>query len=398
MRHSRCFDAQKKNGGGRETGRVIMFNKKLLILSSAAIVLAVVYVLTFVFDAGAKDARNAAYRWLSPEQAARVTEIELRGADDVTLRKDGETWMVVYPVGDRPEGQVSVPDTEGQVSTGAGLNGDRSEGQVSTGTDLDGRAPKLFPAKEARVKDLLAALTKTGAYSERGHSPSLHEKLDVQDSQPKRILVRDAVGAQLLGLIIGAADAAGGGINLRKAGDDAVRGGEDRFSVFTSSQRSGWAELRLFYHKAKMPVPADVQRLRLELPPEDPAATSPASYSFVRDGKGWKAEGETGSSLDTEKVESYLGALLEAVGENFVPELDAEWLVGNGGVAALVAAKIELEFGDGTSAALYLGPEIEGKYAVVSRQGRTSNHVYLLSGWLKERLFPKDISGFATEK
>jgi hypothetical protein len=319
-----------------------MFKKKAIVLSGIAGALAIIYALTFVFDRERSDQRQAAYRWLEPQTAAAADRIEVRGSDSVDIEKIGSQWFVVY----------------------------------------EGRQ---FPAKQSRVDELFTALTKSGAYSARGSSPQVREKLGLTDDQPSRISVLSG-GSLLLTLLVGVEDASGSSIHLRKQGDDTVRGGEDRFTTFTNGSRPSWEDLRLFPDENGVKLSADsIQRFTVFPPPnEEGDGKVPPHYTFVRDGTDWKAESapaEADGEPKTADIDAYIRGIVDAAGEDFAAGLFPE---DEGFTDADAVSRVVLELGDGSTRTLYRGPDFSGK-KTVALSG--SPYVWLLSDWTANRIF-----------
>jgi hypothetical protein len=351
-----------------------VFTKKAAVLGAIAGVLALVYALTFVFDAERSAGRQAAYRWLDARSAGVADRIEVRGQDAVDgstgidkstlvdgstfveLEKEGDRWFVVY------------------------------EG-------------KRFPAKQSRIDELFTALTKSGAYAARGSSREVKEKLSLTDDQSSRITVSSG-GTPLLTLLVGVEDASGSSIHLRKLGDDTVRGGEDRFSTFTNGSRPSWLDLRLFPDENGVKLSADsVQRFTVFPPPgsdedddpgedeesgEDKEGVAPPPYTLVRDGSGWKAEAApAGASGEpkTADIDAYIRAIVDTAGDDFAPGLSPE---DEGFTDSGAVSRVILELGDGSTRTLYRGPDFSGK-KTAALSG--SPYVWLLSDWTANRVF-----------
>ncbi|MDR0638158.1 MAG: DUF4340 domain-containing protein [Spirochaetaceae bacterium] len=317
-----------------------MFKKKVIVLSGIAGALAIVYALTFVFDPERSGKRQAAYRWLDPQSVDAADRIEVRGSDTVDLERDGGAWFVVYE-------------------------------------------DRRFPAKQSRVDELFAALTKSGAYSARGSSREVQEKLGLTDDQTSRITVLSG-GNPLLTLLVGVEDASGSSIHLRKRGDDTVRGGEDRFSPFVNGSRPSWEDLRLFPDENGVKLGAEsVQRFTVFPPPDEEGNVQPY-YTLARDGKDWKAEaapaGVSGAPI-TADIDSYIRGIVDAVGEDFAAGLSPG---GEGFTDPDAVSRVILELGDGSTRTLYRGPDFSGK-KTVALSG--SPYVWLLSDWAANRIF-----------
>jgi hypothetical protein len=329
------------------------FQKKAIILGGISGALVLAYALTFVFERERSDQRQAAYRWLDPQSASVADRIEVRGQDSVDLEKIGSQWFVVY----------------------------------------EGRQ---FPAKQSRIDELFTALTKSGAYSARGSSREVQEKLGLTDDQTSRVSVLSD-GGPLLTLLVGVRDASGSSIHLRKRGDDTVRGGEDRFTTFTNGSRPSWEDLRLFPDENGARLSADsIQRFTVFPPPNEEGEDNvPSYYTFVRDGTDWKAEAApAGASGEpkTADIDAYIRGIVDAAGEDFAVGLFPE---DEGFTDADAVSRVVLELGDGSTRTLYRGPDFSGK-KTVSLSG--SPYVWILSDWVANRIFRTGDGFFNSEQ
>jgi hypothetical protein len=163
-----------------------------------------------------------------------------------------------------------------------------------------------------------------------------------------------------------------------------VRGGEDRFSTFTSGSRASWQDLRLFPDENGVKLNADsVQRFTIFPPPDEEGNAQP-HYTFVRDGTGWKAEtAPTGVSGEpkTADIDTYIRGIVDAVGEDFAPELSPE---DEAFTDSAALSRVILELGNGSTRTLYRGPDFAGK-KTAALSG--SPYVWLLSDWVANRIF-----------
>ncbi|MDR1218913.1 MAG: DUF4340 domain-containing protein [Treponema sp.] len=334
----------------------MVYKTKAAILSVIIAVLAVVYAGSLVFDPDRVSARDAAYAWLEAKSVPRVDGVELKSANGaVTLVQKNAAWF---------------------VSVG--------------GQD--------YPAKERRIEDLLNLLSKKDSYPARGAEAASHGRLGLLEDSAARITARGGE-AILLDLLIGNTDASGNEAYLRKAGQNEVRSGALSISNYVSSANTAWYNLRLFPEAANLTVDG-VQRMIVTLSPADdaegeasgdwfeepagvadapPAApAAPVTLTFARASGGWTVNGR---EADAPKVESYVRAVLDAEGDDFV----------TGGIATAGSApsfnegRIVLELGDGTSRVISVGAKLESNKRDASVSG--SPYVYSLAGWVVDRLF-----------
>ena len=300
------------------------YKKKIAVLSAAVIVLALVYILSFVFDPERRQ--STAFAWLDPSLLVMADGIEIYGtggvAGGITLlsRKDG-TWFFSSGITD-------------------------------------------FPVKQHRVEDLLNALSRKDVYPLRAVSAEAIERLGLAEESSSRIRIRGGAGLPLLDLLIGGGDALGREVYLRRVGRNEIHSGEDRFTFYIDARPSFWYDLRLFPQEI-----ADigaVQQAEIALLNEEP-------FILRRSGGGWIMVGQ-GSALDTRSVEAWLRSVLEAEADDFGLE-----------PPALVEGSITLRFGDGTTRTIEAGPADEDNNRSLRVLG--SGLVYVLTEWTFSRLF-----------
>jgi len=180
----------------------VTYKKKVLLLSAIVAVLALIYILTFVFDS--ESLSGAAFAWLDPSLSVMADGIEISGPESRTvLRRRIGAWFV---------------------------SGDSGE----------------FPAKQERVDDLFDLLGRKANYPVRSSSQEGIERLGLTEESASRIVVRGGAGLPLLDLLIGSADALGREIYLRRAPWNQVYSAEDKFSYFINLRANSWYDLRLF--------------------------------------------------------------------------------------------------------------------------------------------------------
>jgi hypothetical protein len=314
----------------------MIYKKKLSVLSGIIAVLALIYILTIIFDPERRDTRSSAYSWLDPAETGKISGITITSEDEViNLARNGGKWFVSH----------------------------------------DG---KDYPAKTARVEDFIAALAKRAPYPLRSSNASSHERLSLTDDQAVRVTVAAGAGLPLLNLLIGQPDLTGQNVYLRKQGQNEVRSGEDIFSVYTRSGITAWYNLRLFPESEGGKFDAShVQRLTVYLPSADDGGESPVRI-FTRKGKEWTFNFEL-ARPDMKKVDNYIRDIINTSGDDFAASVaPSDPLFNN--------SRIVLEMGNGSTSTVRLGPPDEnGKYyAAVSG----SDWVYSVPGWVIQRLFP----------
>ena len=309
------------------------YKRKAALLSALVAVLALANILTLVFDPAKQ--RSASFAWLDSSFIQAADRIEIygngmnggAGSRTVLIRKNAN-WV---------------------------FQGENTE----------------LPVKQARVEDLMAALSRKAMYLKRAASAEARSALALEEDRASRILVRGGAGHPLLDLLIGTADALGREVYYRKAGQNEIYSGEDLFTVYTESTVNSWLDLRLFPSEA-VPVEA-VQQAELSYLGDD---GEKRSFMLRRQRGGWAVPGNESDALDNQRVEAWLRAVLEAEGENF----------GTQG-PAVIEKSIILRLGDGSVRSIRAGfIDEERQAAVVS----DSDLTYILPDWTVSRLFREE--------
>jgi hypothetical protein len=329
----------------------MMYKQKLTLLSGIVGLLALIYVLTLIFEPERMGRRNAAFSWLDQKLLAQVEGIRIfsaPGAEALELVRKDKVWYVSHEGND-------------------------------------------YPARQLRVDDFLTLLSQRAVYPVRASSADAPERLGLAESAAARIVItgapppaREAAGALtgpvLLDLLAGQGDLTGREIYLRKAGQNEVRSGEDKFSGYISGTRQSWYNLRLFPESEDGKLDAgSVQKLTVYPPAlADPGTEAPEPQVFFRENNGWNCSGITVASLDNAKVDSYLQSILNIEGDDFASSVKPEDPVFNEG-------RLVLELGDGSIRTLRLGSADESNRRPAFVSG--SAHVYSLAGWAVDRLF-----------
>jgi len=307
------------------------YKNKITALSAVIAALAVIYILTIIFDPQRRGSRSDLYSWIDPGQADRITGIGItRDGETLTLARNGGKWFVT-------------------------------------------RGGKDYPARLARVDDLISALTKRDSYPVRSSSASSHERLSLTPEKASaQITVSAGAGPPLLDLLIGQADVMGRNVYLRRLDQNEARSGEDRFSTYTNTAQNFWYNLRLFPENedGKLGV-QDVQKL-IVYPPE-----KTSSQTFTRKGREWAFSFEL-ANPDFSKVESYIQDILGVSGDDFIDSVSASDPLFN-------AARIEMELGSGVTKTLRFGPPDENEKRYVTVSG--SDLVYSVQGWSVRKMF-----------
>jgi hypothetical protein len=308
------------------------YKKQYTILSGIIAALAIVYILTLIFDPQRVASRSAAYSWLEPGQKDKITGITIdKGDEIITLERYSGKWFVSH-------------------------NG------------------KDYPARDMRIDDFIAALCKRAPYPVRSSSASSHEQLSLTELQATRVTVAAGVGFPLLNLLIGQGDSTGQSVYLRKQGQNEVRSGEDIFTSYTQSPLSSWYNLRLFpeAENGKLTA-ANVQRL-IVYHPSDGVNAPP--QIFTRSGRAWTFNFEI-TNPDSAKVDDYIRDILNTSGSDFADVTPSD--------ASFNDSRIVMELGDGSIRTLRFGSPNENGQILATISG--SDWVYAIPAWASQRFF-----------
>ena len=320
------------------------YRRKLIILSSLTAVLALAYTLSLIFDPERSGRRSDSYVWLDPRLRDSIDRIEIRGAGDsaesLSLWRRNGVWLALRDGGE-------------------------------------------YPAREARINDLLDELSRRDSYPRRSSSPLSHGRFGLDEARAARITVRGGAGLPLLELLAGNSGA-GVDIFLRKAGGDEVRSGKDRLSSYLDAQARSWLDLRLFPETENGGITAEsVQRLSVRPPaPENTDGGEPgnpaAPLLISRLQNNWRISAgdlslEPGD-IEKTRVDSYITGIINTTGDDFTS-------------AALPpeAASLSLELADGRVLNLRLGPAGDSGQRQAAVSG--SPYTYILASWAVDRLF-----------
>ena len=304
------------------------YNRKISVLSGIIGALALIYILTIIFDPERVGSRSAAYSWLEPGQIDKISGITIAKSDEnINLVRNGGKWFVSH-------------------------NG------------------KDYPARELRIEDFIAALTKRAPYPVRSSSASAHERLSLTEGQAVRVTVAAGAGLPLLNLLIGQGDLTGQNVYLRKQGQNEVRSGEDIFTSYTNAELASWYDLRLFPETGA----ANIQRLTVYHPSE---GVSAPPQIFTRSGKSWTFNFEL-ANPDMTQVENYMNNILGTSADDFIDYITPSDPSFNN-------SRIVLELGDGSIRTIRFTPPEENGGLLAAVSG--SDWVYSIPAWAGNRLF-----------
>jgi hypothetical protein len=300
----------------------LTYKKKVLLLSSLVAVLALIYILTFVFDSERKS--GAAFAWLDPSLFVMADGIEISSPEGRTvLKRMNGSWFV---------------------------SGDSGE----------------FPAKQERVDDLFDLLGRKGNYPVRASSSEGIARLALTEESASRIVVRGGAGLPLLDLLIGNADALGREVYLRRAPWNQIYSAEDNFSYFLYLRANSWYDLRLFTEASI----DSIQQVEVSFPDE--------AYILRRSGRGWIIPEEE-DALDANRVEAFLKRLLETEADSYAvsaPEtIEGRIAIqfGNGSIRLLEAGPLTEENGRNAT--------VSGSSYFYVLSERTFNNLFRISSY-----------------
>ncbi|MDR3171997.1 MAG: DUF4340 domain-containing protein [Treponema sp.] len=308
--------------------------KKIRFLAGLVVVLALVYTGTLIFEPERVNTRNASFVWLDAKWQDQADRIEISQASQentLSLTRQNNTWFV-------------------------------------------SRDGVEYPAKQARIDDFLRILTTRGSYPVRGAEAASHERLGLTENTASRVIIRGGTSTYpLLDLLIGNEDLTGSEIYLRKNNQNEVRSGQNTFSPYISGPVTAWLNLRLF---PAADLVEEVQRLTVLAPAKALEEAPGSPLILARQAGAWTIDGN--AAINTQRIESYIRSILDAEGEDFIPTLKPVDPVFNEG-------RIVLEFGNGTTRTISLGPSLESnqRSATVSEGA----FVYALAEWTVERIF-----------
>ena len=311
----------------------MVYRKKITVLLGIIAALTVIYIVTFIFDPDRIRSRSDMYSWLDPGDGAGIASITIANTEeDFTLVRQENNWIVLH----------------------------------------DGRS---YPARRARIEDLITALTRRSSFPVRSASASSHERLSLTEGTASRISAFDGSGMPLINLLVGQADAMGQGIYLRKQGQNEVRFGQDVFSAFIGSSAS-WHELRFFpeTETGELDV-TSVQRLTVYPPADD--EENPLPQIFIRSGRAWAFNFHI-DDPDMTKVDNYIRNIINTSGQRFADSVSPDDPLFN-------HSRIILELGNGSIRAIHVGPPDEEGWRFARVSG--SDMIYSLPSWTGQRLF-----------
>jgi hypothetical protein len=310
----------------------MLYNKKLTILGSAAIFLAVVYAATLFFDPSNTNARNERFTWLPAGARDKADKIEISSetqGEKLELVLRGGKWFALMEADE-------------------------------------------VPIKQGRIDDLFRLLGTRGAFPRRGSSAASHEKVGL-GSNAYRVVIKGGAGMPLLDLLVGNGDSSGNDVFLRKYGENEFRSGDKLIGSYVTADKAAWYDLKIF---DETPL-TQVQRVRVNFtgykgPEDETPLIGYMDYNISRSGDSWVMDS---TQLDKDKVETWMQAVLEASAETILP---------SGNNTFDPAARIYIETGNGGNIALQIGAFNEDDKALAVATGKP--FVFVLPRWTVTRL------------
>jgi hypothetical protein len=303
----------------------LTYKKRVLILSVLVAVLALIYILSFVFDSESRG--GIAFAWLDPSLFVMADGVEISGPESRTvLKRRNGAWFV---------------------------SGDSGE----------------FPARQERVDDLFDLLGRKANYPVRASSSEGIARLALTEESASRITVRGGAGLPLLDLLVGNADALGREVYLRRAPWNQIYSAEDNFSYFLFLKANSWYDLRLFPPAADSTGRLSPSELSVDSIQQIEVSFPDEAYILRRSGRGWIIPGKE-DALDANRVEAFLKRLLETEADSYA-----------GSAPEAIEGRIAIQFGNGSTRLLEAGPLTEDN----DRNARVSGSSYFYV--LSERIF-----------
>ncbi|MDR2807841.1 MAG: DUF4340 domain-containing protein [Spirochaetaceae bacterium] len=301
------------------------YRTKIKLLSAVLTLLTLVLIATFILDPDRLVSQNAIFAWLPPRQRDRVDRLEITGDTGTVYLVKDSAWSV-------------------------------------------NRNGTLYPAKPARVEDVLQILSYTDKYPLYSTNANSHARLGLTEDTASRIVAR-AGNELVMDLLIGDSNATATERYLRKNGSDEVRSGLDTLSGYLSSPLTAWSNLRLFLESSV--TVADVQRIIV-------SKSDSEAWVISRSANGWLLGERT---ANTQKVESYIRAVLDTEAEDFSAE-----------PVGTSESRIDIETGNGALYTIRLGASTDTNQRTAALSG--SQFTYTLAAWTLSRILPSDVDYF----
>jgi len=303
------------------------YKNRLIFLLSLIAAFILLYAGSVIYNSGI-GAGSSRFVWLDSKVSARAGRIVInRGAEEITLVKENNKWLV-------------------------------SNNGVS------------YPARQMRVEDFFSIFTKRASWPVRSSSASSHARFGLEEQNASKITIYGE-NAPLITLLIGDNDVTGNEAYFRKAGENEVRSGDNSIRTYLNSPVTSWYNLRLVPESEGGQVGVDsVQRLSV--------VSNSQNQVFSRRGRAWTVSGIDVANPDKTAIDDYVRTVLNTEGDNFDDSISAD-------SPLLDNSRITLEFGNGRVVTIRLSEADESgrRFAHVSG----SDLIYSIPSWAAGRLF-----------
>jgi len=310
------------------------YKNKVYFLLSLIGVLALLYIVSFIFNAESFDKRSSSYVWIDERQASKVDRITMHSYEqDIELIKKDTNWFVI----------------------------------------VDGIE---YPAREQRIEDFMEVFTKRSSWPVRSSSASSHTGFGLEEWQADRVTFHDG-SSVLLDLLVGYDNVFGNEVSVRRNADNEVRSGDTRIRTYVSSPVTSWYNLKLFPEENGKVWSADsVQQLTV--------INEGQRQVISKTGRTWTVT--NAENPDKANIDSYIRTVLNTEGDNFTGLVSDE--------TQFTHSSLIVEFGNGKIATVNLTEPNENgtRLAYVNDRG----FVYSIPAWSGGRLF-REASSFESE-
>ena len=227
-----------------------------------------------------------------------------------------------------------------------------------------------YPARAARVQDLLSILSARAPWHVRSTGASAHERFGVLNEQAARITVySDSIA--VLDLLLGNDDGLKNETYFRRVGQNEVRSGESGIKTYLNSPVSSWYNLRLIPESEGGQIDLNsVQRLSVHTPS--------GVQIFARRNRGWEITGMELSNPDVPAIESYIRNVINIEGDGFNDSVSHNDPLFND-------SRIELQIGTGRIITIRFGEPDDTGRRLANVSG--SEYIYSIPSWAAGRLF-----------
>ena len=322
------------------------YKKKVIFLSAIILILALIYFLTFVFEANTQ--RGPVFAWLDASLLNQILRIEIYGSKGTTIiSRRSNTWYYLLKLDDHY---------------------------------------REVPIKQIRVEEFLSSLSRRLMQSEHGTSPEARQRLLLTEEHASRIIIWGNTAFPLLDLLVGTSDALGRDVYTRFTDSNEIFSSQDLITLYLDADPHFWYDLRLFPSdssfmeagsnfnmgvRAMTPVGTGIDQIQqAEILHPD----SGERFAFFKMGTGWIISGEGGAFPDDSRINAWLRSVLDLEGLDFaftVPDT--------------IEGSISLWMGDGTTRTIEVGPVYvnNSRHAIVSGTSLT----FLLPEWTLQRIF-----------